>query len=236
MYYTIDGKKKLYFDVDKPELVVDGSIWAREIYLGSDHTNIIEYCSDDSRCKISGEVIEGRGLGARDRSDDLRIEIDGYDGSAKIYDGYIYLTNGTNKININADEGLTFTSNGNEVVKLNIQNGDATFSGTVSGGKIISNTTINVTTDATIGETLKIVNGDNGDFFFTISAGGITGDRICLQAANQRPIEIDGGAIYLEGSVYANGDKVATQSDLDDLQKDIGNLKKEIASLKSSGI
>lgn len=123
LYYTIDGKKKLYFDVDKPELVVDGSIWAREIYLGSDHKNIIEYCSDDSKYKISGEFIEGRGLRAYDRSGDLRVEIDGYDGSISIYDGYIYMTNGRRSININPDDGLIFKNGNTEIIRMDINNG-----------------------------------------------------------------------------------------------------------------
>lgn len=187
-----------------------------------------EYCfdiKDNSTIRMIDSYSNLKGAYVADSQGNDRIIVDGKDGSLKMYNGYINMTNGDNEININPDNGLTFTSNGSEVVKLDIQNGNATFSGTVSGGKIISDTTIDVITDATIGKTLKIVNGDNGNFFFTISAGGISGDRVCLQAANERTIEIDGGAIYLGGAVFANGDKIATHQQITELEDRIKALE-----------
>lgn len=253
LYYMVDGKKKLYFDIDKPELVVDGSIWAREIYLGKDRKNINALTINDKGYDaIQGNCLDLKNILVKDDYGNVRFEIDGNGRYFKVYNGNIYLTNGSNEININPEAGLLFTKNGNEVVRLDIQTGDATFSGTVTGGRIISDTTIDVTTDATIGKTLKIVNNDNDGFFFTISAGGATGDRVVMSTSNKRILElITGSNINLEAgsnvlinagdsvSITADsftwgGKDVLTSSDLNSLNNEIKKLWAAVRSLQQS--
>lgn len=136
-------KDYLYFDTSAAELVVNGKILAQSLFLGADKKNIIEYCGEDKKYKISGEFINGRGLRAYDHSGDLRVQIDGDNGGISIYDGYIYMINGQNEIKLNPDTGLTFTSNNHKKLKLDITTGNVTLgegatitAPKISGGEI----------------------------------------------------------------------------------------------------
>lgn len=136
LYFMVDGKKKLYFDVDKPELVVDGSIWAREIYLGKDRKNINALTVNDKGYDaIQGNCLDLKNILVKDDDGNKRFEIDGNGRYFRIYNGYIYLTNGKNTIKITPSEGLIFTSDGAEKLKLDISNGNVTSNdGTFTGG------------------------------------------------------------------------------------------------------
>lgn len=143
LYFTVDGEKKLYFDVDKPELVVDGSIWAKEIFLGTDRQNILEYCDDDKKYKIKGEFIDGRGFRAYDNSGNLRVEINGNNGGLTINNGYIHMTNDNRSIDINPNDGLIFKSGNLTKLTMNIKTGDVKLgmgaeltAPTINGGEI----------------------------------------------------------------------------------------------------
>lgn len=164
------------------------------------------------------------------------------DGHCHMQNGHILMerSDKTFKSYIDENEFTFYKGDGKGAYEKTVYidaNGNAIFSGTVKAADIIggtiNGTSINTDKDVSVGESLKIVNGDNNNFYFTISAGGITGDRICLEAANKRTIEIDGGAIYLEGNVFVKGDRVATQEDINDIKGQLRDIKNQLSQLSA---
>lgn len=71
--------------------------------------------------------------------------------------------------------------------------GNAVFSGTVKGGSITSDTTINVTTDATIGNKLILKNDDVIGGTISVYEGADTAPTLNIRAEGSRPIMISTG-------------------------------------------
>lgn len=226
LYFKIGGKDKLYYDVEDTQLVVNGSIYAKNLYLGDNRRNVLELCNNSDggtnndyaeKYKIKGDYIEGRGLRAYDDYGNLRVEISGEDGSIDIKNGSISLTNGRNNININPNAGIVFEASGTEVVNINIADGTATFGGTIS-----------TTKDAKIGKTLQLINpedSDDSDYYLSISNGGITGDRVSIQTSNLRTIEIRCGKLL------CNDKRVLTESDLDTIENRVRALENRLNNM-----
>lgn len=255
LYFKVGNDKKLYFDVDSAELVVDGDIWARDVFFGADKKSVMTI-NDKGNEAISGNYLDLKGILVKDSTGRKRFSISGNGGGFEVYDGYIYMTNGNNEININPNEGLLFTKNGNEIVKLDINDGSAVFSGTVKSGNIISDTTIDVNTVATIGEKLVLqdqdehstghtnaadisvdtgtmyINANNGRSI-NISTVGRTGGNIQLNAGTTGGAGISMKADNIGGKpkVYANNKRVLVDGDLNDLYNSIDDIQTDIASL-----
>lgn len=116
--------------------------------------------------------------------------------------------------------------------------GDAHFAGTVEGGYIISDTNIDVTTDLHVGnniylKTKEVVGQENKEasIFFhdenDVEYGRInytmgTGTPAMNLVANSGDLRLSSGT---SGAVYINGEKAATQSDIQNLQNQIDALK-----------
>ena len=100
--------------------------------------------------------------------------------------------------------------------------GNVIFSGTIRGGKITSDTDINVTKDATVGR--RIILQDKNEATAGFEEAGViaVGDGIMqMLAKNSRTINIStDGNIDLKGKrVTVNSKEVATQSDLNDMKE-----------------
>lgn len=106
--------------------------------------------------------------------------------------------------------------------------------GTMRGGKIESDTDINVTKDATVGRKI-ILQDRNKETQGYEEAGMMSVDTgvMLISALYNRIIQIQtGGNIDLNcSSCRVNGKTVATQADLDELQERIFELEKKIANI-----
>ena len=123
----------------------------------------------------------------------------------------------------NGDENYAFAiydNKGNPAIYMD-ENGDLNLIGTMRGGKIMSDTDINVTKDATVGKRI-ILQDQNGATMGYEEAGIISVNTGIMQiiAKNNRGINLNtGGNIDLScGSCKVNGIKVATKTDIDDMK------------------
>ena len=153
--------------------------------------------------KLSGNYIEGRGLKAYDEAGNLRVHINGADGSLKMYNGYIEMQNGNgNKLTIDPTEFITWTINGEDKFYYDTDADALVFGGTIKTSE-----------DVNIGETLYM-NASDGEVGFSISAqSGFVGASVVLLAYGGRPFEIrTDGVMNLYGSTVKVNDKpIATQ-------------------------
>lgn len=148
LYFNVNGDDKLYWNIARDTLVVDGYIYARDLFLGENRVSVLEKCGwENERTKISGTYLEGRGFRAYDDSGKMRVEIDGSDGSMHIYNGYISIERTDrygekNGIYIDPDAGITFekvtSSSIERPLFLDINTGDAYFSGNITASAITS--------------------------------------------------------------------------------------------------
>lgn len=111
---------------------------------------------------------------------------------------------GKNIIQIDPSTGLLFTKNGKEVVKLNIQDGSATFGGTIDTRESVK-----------VGETIVVRDSRGGDGLVISAKGGTIKEAITITANNGRYIDITSNLVRI------NGDGVSTKSDLDALEDSI---------------
>lgn len=123
LYFKVDGDKKLYFDVDKPELVVDGDIWARDIFFGEQRESILTTNSIGKNA-IGADYLDLRGIVVKDGGGKERVTINGNNGMMTIKNGKIRMENYGQIIEIDPDEGLVFTSDNKERVRMDITNGN----------------------------------------------------------------------------------------------------------------
>lgn len=160
----------------------------------------------EPKYKLSGNYIEGRGLKAYDSSNNLRVRINGADGSLSMYNGYIEMKDDNdNSLYINPQDFITWCING--VKKFYY---DATNNSLVFGGSI------DTLEDVKVGEEI-MVRDNQGNKGFTISAkSGSTGDSVALSASSGRYIEITtSGLIRLQCSIaYLNNDEIWTKNDI----------------------
>ena len=203
---------------------------------GEENKSIIDFIEDklnnrpnsndsanDQVNKIKGDYIEGRGLKAYDKSGNIRVEIDGNTGGLDITDGYIKLQqreydkygnekgvveNG-NTIYIDPKDGMVFHNGktGEDVIKLDIQYGSATFSGD-----------IDTTKDVRIGENLYVRDNEDKIGCSLTAKGDVLSDDIVLSSHRGRPIQIKsdgnltlkakcGAAMYMQPGTGIIGSK-----------------------------
>jgi hypothetical protein len=118
-----------------------------------------------------------------------------------------------------------YNKEGNKEITMN-DDGNVIFSGTIRGGKIDSDTDINVTKDITVGRRIILRDKDEASTGY-YEAGIISVGNGIMQmlTKNNRSINIStGGNIDLScGSCKVNGIEIATQADLGSIEKSIKN-------------
>lgn len=250
-----DVNEPVFIDT-KGNAVFGGDIHARRLYLQEiggeniltymdshnksqfeDNNNI--YTSGDKEgetkvepdYKLSGNYIEGRGLKAYDKGNNLRVHINGSDGSLKMYNGYIEMQNVVtdsngrvlkdskgndlyNKLYINPDEFIKWTIKNEDKFYYDKTNNALVFGGTIKTSE-----------DACVGKVLRLIdingNRDNqNDYVFKIQGGGVAPDtsRIYMQAQGSRTIHMECGGFYVNNSIFVNSKPVATEADLTSLE------------------
>lgn len=118
-----------------------------------------------------------------------------------------------------------YNKEGQEEIHMN-DDGNVVFCGTISGGKIESETDINITKDATVGK--RIILQDQNNLTMNYEEAGIISVNTGIMqiiANNHRSINLNtDGNIDLNGnSVKINGMEVATQADMGSIEKSIKN-------------
>lgn len=132
--------------------------------------------------------------------------------------------------------------NGSQVIHFN-EKGDGTFSGTIRGAKIESDTDIQVTKDAAVGQYLRVgyitasVNADGTvSYEYQDESGILLGPGASIKADNKGDnITVNAmGRVELRAtSVTKNNSEVVTQSDLNTLSEEIRSLKNRISVLEN---
>lgn len=125
-------------------VTVHGDIYAKSLFLGEiGGGNVITYIDENSGTTTSSgnsdavAAIKGKNIsvaGLNIQSGNRQFSV-GSDASVMIRNGNFTMSSNSNIINMNPNIGLLFTSNGAEVIKLNIQTGEATFGGTIDTKK-----------------------------------------------------------------------------------------------------
>lgn len=245
LYYKVGGKDKLFYDTTESQLVVDGDVWCRKLWLGEKKKDILTYINGDgikTTPKVNGDknAIDGRhiscaGLSINGSNGSFNIDSD---GRVTMNDSYITMTkiktsdSGTitHTIRLDPDSGLLFKKGEDVAVNLNINDGSATFTGDIRGSNIYgsaitSGSTIDVTTDVKVGETIVVRDSNGGDGLVISAKGGSLREAISITANYGRYIDITSNLVRI------NGEKVITQGDLNDRLSD---LKTEIENWVSS--
>ena len=186
--------------------------------------------------KLSGNYVEGRGLKAYDENNNLRVHINGADGSLNIYNGYIEMQN----VVTDSNGRVLKDSNGkdlynelhidpDEFIKWTIKNEDKFYydkekDALVFGGLLRT-------------DSLSIIfdnNNKNNTSWLTINSGGINGQRVVITAANSRVIDMRCGSLMVNGDSVATTDITDSLGDkIDVIESDIRILKDKIAALSS---
>lgn len=132
--------------------------------------------------------------------------------------------------------------NGNQVIHFN-EKGDGTFSGTIRGAKIESDTDIQVTKDAAVGQYLRVgyvsasVKEDGTvSYKYQDESGILLGPGASIKSDNKGDnITVNAmGRVELRAtSVTKNNSEVVTQSDLNTLSEEIRSLKNRISVLEN---
>lgn len=245
------------------KLVIEYGTKRRELWLGADRENILTYIGKDGVVDtqlakkdtnaIQGKHISCAGLNISGSGGSFSVDENGcvtMDNSTQT------MTNGKNQIKIDPGTGILFTNDGDTVVKFNITDGSAEFSGTISASKIIADTSIDVNTVATIGEKLVLqdrdtnttgydeaadISVDTGTMYIStkngrsisLSTGGTNGGNISLNAGTTggAQISLKADSIGDKPKVYANNKRVLVTDDLDDLDNTFKDIQTDIASL-----
>lgn len=210
--------------------MVDGDIWCRKLWIGSQKKDILTYINSNgvedtsqknNKNAIAGKYISCSGLSIDGSKGSFIIDDD---GCVVMNNSTITMTNNNNQISIDPSTGLLFTKDGAEVVKLDITNGNATFSGTIDTSESIK-----------IGETL-VIRDSNGDDGLTISAqGGTTSDSITLSAHKGRYIDVTTKLLRVYGTLRVDNDDVVTESILDDAIDKLKSWAENKFATKNSG-
>ena len=191
--------------------------------------------------KISGNYLEGRGLKAYDKNNNLRVHINGADGSLKMYNGYIEMQN----VVTDSNGRVLKDSNGkdlynelhidpDEFIKWTIKNEDKFYYDpdivvTKKGNK--TETGALVFRGLLKTDSLSVISGDDGEAWLRIDSSGISGDRVKFDAGS-RPLEIRCGSLWV-GTGNNAAQTVATAADISKLDSEIQTLKDKIAALSS---
>ena len=228
-----DVDEPVYIDT-KGNAVFGGDIHARRLYLQEiggeniltymdsrnksqfeDNNNI--YTSGDKEgetkvepdYKLSGNYIEGRGLKAYDKGNNLRVHIDGSDGSLKMYNGYIEMQNVVTDSNGRVLKGSKGNDLHNELsidpdefIKWTIKNEpkfyyDDKKDALVFGGLLKT-------------DSLQILDPDENKAWFTITGNW---------SGSGAEINTHGHYLDITSTLFRyNGDNVATTADLSSLE------------------
>ena len=94
-------------------------------------------------------------------------------------------------VNTNGDFMFTLNNNDGDPTIAIDDNGDAVFKGKIQGGEITSDTTINVTENASIGETLILKDGETVGAELSIFDGDVP--TLLISGKGGRPIYISTG-------------------------------------------
>lgn len=141
--FTNNDSIGLQYTTDKNELIVNGNIWCKNLYLGKNKTDVLRYIDGNGIEKASGAsnvnaAISGQYISC------TGLKIDGKSGSFEVTEnGRVYIENGSitltgsgGTINIDPDNGILMNDkSNNEVVNLNIANGTGTFKGSLETGE-----------------------------------------------------------------------------------------------------
>lgn len=88
--------------------------------------------NNEPNAKISGNYLEGRGLKAYDNSGNLRVHINGADGSLKMYNGFIEMQNGNgNALYINPDDFIRWVIDGKDKFYFDKKTNSLVFGGSI---------------------------------------------------------------------------------------------------------
>lgn len=165
--FTNNDSIGLQYTTDKNELIVNGNIWCKNLYLGKNKTDVLRYIdgngiekasgANDVNAAISGQYISCTGLKIDGRGGSFEVT---ENGRVYIENGSITLTGSGGTINIDPDNGILMKDNSdNEVVNLDITNGTGTFKGSLETGEdcyVGSNLRVGYTSDGKWSGTGKI--------------------------------------------------------------------------------
>lgn len=208
--FTNNDSIGLQYTTDKNELIVNGNIWCKNLYLGKNKTDVLRYIDGNGIEKASGAsnvnaAISGQYISC------TGLKIDGKSGSFEVTEnGRVYIENGSitltgsgGTINIDPDNGILMNDkSNNEVVNLNIANGTGTFSGTVSTKE-----------NCQVGNRIDLGYKGNGEWTYQGSLGFGHSAIYPRNTDNYSLVITSERAIYLSPSsnVYIKNEKAATQ-------------------------
>lgn len=160
----------LSFDTEKAELYVNGKILAQSLYLGEiDNGNIIDYVNDIGKKAIGGEYIDAKGIKVK-KGNTVTFQVD-EDGNVTARNAHF---NGSVFVNGEIEGSIIKGAKifaGDDYTEQDIIDAlPGTIKGvTIEGSTIQSNTTINVTTNLSVGENIYL-HPTSDDFY---NNGGI---------------------------------------------------------------
>ena len=208
--FTNNDSIGLQYTTDKNELIVNGNIWCKNLYLGKNKTDVLRYIdgngiekasgASDVNAAISGQYISCTGLKIDGKSGSFEVT---ENGRVYIENGSITLTGSGGTINIDPDNGILMNDkSNNEVVNLNIANGTGTFSGTVSTKE-----------NCQVGNRIDLGYKGNGEWTYQGSLGFGHSAIYPRNTDNYSLVITSERAIYLSPSsnVYIKNEKAATQ-------------------------
>lgn len=161
------------------------------------------------------------------------------------------MTNGKNKIKINPDNGLTFTDNNVEKLKLDIATGnvignDCTFNNGNFTGTIKSDTNIMGADFYNKKQTVKLtlgMNGNLGDLKLTRTADDTVVfqiyDDITVTSLRRNDIgfiSTSGNNTYMLGKWLYKDKEIATQQNIKELEDRIKTLETRLQNLETSSV
>mgnify|MGYP005799501347 CR=1 FL=1 len=216
--FTEDGKVSLSYTTDKKELLVNGDIRCKHLYLGNDEKDILTYINkngetnkgDSDQPAIDGGYISCTGL--RIAGDNGRFEVDA-DGCVVMENSDITLNGANGTITINPNDGIVMESNNMRVVDLDINTGEGTFSGTIETEKY-----------CIVGQFLQVgcTRDDKGHYTWSGKGQIQFGNSAII--ANGSNLNITPlGTLYIPTNTRTgenNGDRVATQEWVENLVQD----------------
>ena len=140
--FTEDGKVSLSYTTDKDELLVNGDIRCKRLYLGNDEKDILTYINEkgintgnsSDQPAIDGGYISCSGLKIEGANSSFSINDGGF---VNIRNGEIILESDRNRIIISNGHGIWMTDSKGEntIIDLNINDGSGTFKGELSTGQ-----------------------------------------------------------------------------------------------------
>lgn len=208
--FTNNDSIGLQYTTDKNELIVNGNIWCKNLYLGKNKTDVLRYIdgngiekasgASDVNAAISGQYISCTGLKIDGKGGSFEVT---ENGQVFIENGSITLTGSGGTINIDPDNGILMNDkSNNEVVNLNIANGTGMFSGTVSTKE-----------NCQVGNRIDLGYKGNGEWTYQGSLGFGHSAIYPRNTDNYSLVITSERAIYLSPSsnVYIKNEKAATQ-------------------------